>query len=137
MKIDKKQKCWYCKRNDADESSRNAEISNSTNMEFSGIYKYKVKTSKERRIARCKECEIVHRKGIKTIDNISLLLYPICYIFLLIIIEGNGWFKYFILIFLSVIPWYFLTYLVNLFVGSYYANKYKTQPRWAGGGDVL
>ena len=74
-KTDSTQKCYYCKKNQSEKEFMNSEESNSTEVEFKGIYKHKTKTKKSWEVIRCKECFENHKKVDKITSNLYFIVY--------------------------------------------------------------
>jgi hypothetical protein len=133
-----KQKCWYCKRNDADSEYLNIEKNETTQTTIKGFKKYTKTSAKEWKVVRCKECYEIHQKGIKLTEVVSLITYISSYVLLCVLFQGTGeWIKYIIFLFIALLPTYVFAYLFTLFQGYYYAYKYNIKTRWSRGGDVL
>jgi len=132
------QKCWYCKRNDADPKFLNTEENQSTEVKLKGFYKYKKTTTKTWKVVRCKDCYEIHQKGNREIGIASVIAYLISYILLCVLFDASkNWFEFFIFLFLALVPTYIIAYITAFSLGHFYASKYNTQPKWSRGGDVL
>ncbi|GEM_PF-3309012 len=132
------QKCWYCKRNYADPKYLNIEERRTTSTKIVGIKKYTSTNTREWKVERCKECYEIHKKGEFFIGISSLISYFASYVLLCYWSEGIGdWIKYILFIFAAAIPLFVVMYILQFFIGHYYAYKYKVKTKWAKGGDII
>lgn len=124
------QKCWYCKRNPADNIYLNINEVNKDRVEIKGATKVKHKKTVIHKVVRCKECFEIHKKG-ETVITIAFVVTFICSIGFLMDITNNSIVQSF---FLSLISCIVIGSIIRFLIGTYFAMKYKTKPEWARGG---
>lgn len=125
--VDIVEKCWYCKRNPADDKYLNIEEVSRDWVEITGITKIKHQKKIEYTSKRCKECFKIHKKANKifittfTISFLCLVVYFLEY-----------WHDYsFEFLVLPIIFFIIFIPLAHFLIEIYFAKKYNTKSKSA------
>lgn len=124
------QKCWYCKRNNAEKEFLNIIDKTSTDVEIKGIYKVKNTKYRTLMVVRCKECYNIHKNVSKNSKYLSFATFIL--LFLYLIINNSESLSYSILY--AAFLGFIIYFVFKLILGYTYAIKYKTKAEWSRGG---
>lgn len=125
--VDIVEKCWYCKRNLADNKYLNIEEVSRNWLEITGLPKIKHQKTRKYTSKRCKNCFYIHKK----VDKIFIATFTISFL-CLIIYFLEYWHSYsFEFLVLPIIFFIVFMPIAHILIEIYFAKKYNTKPKCA------